>query len=309
MNMQKNEIWDFFVIGGGPTGIAASIYASRFMLKTMVVGKDIGGLIVRTHLVENYPGFVSCSGQELMDAFLKHAASMKVPVVEDEVLAVTKIKPYLFEIRCGEKTYHAKTVLFATGSKWRPLDVPGYKEFYAKGVSHCATCDAAFFKDKVVAVVGGSDSAAKEALLLTQFARKVYIVYRGEEIHPEPINGARVKASKKIEIISKTNIIEIKGIKTVTGAVLDKPYKGTKELPVDGIFIEIGHIPLSDLAVSVGVAVNDKREIMVGPDSRTNCAGIYAAGDITQSPYRQVITGAAEGVIAAFSAYEDLGKQ
>jgi len=164
MAKNKNDVWDFFVIGGGPTGVAAAIYASRFMLKAIVVGKDIGGLIVKTHLVENYPGFPSCTGQELMDAFLKHAASMQIPIVEDEVLGIKKSAPFQFEIECKEKTYFAKTVTFATGSKYRILDVPGYHEYYAKGVSHCATCDGAFFKKKVVGVVGGSDSAAKNAI-------------------------------------------------------------------------------------------------------------------------------------------------
>jgi len=137
----------------------------------------------------------------------------------------------------------------------------------------------------------------------------VYIIYRGEEIHPEPINCARVKANQKIEIIANTNIVEIRGNKVVTGVVFDKPYNGKKEFPLDGLFIEIGHIPLSDLAVSLGVALNEKKEILIGPDSRTNAEGVYAAGDVTHSPYRQVITGAAEGIIAAFSAYEDVNKQ
>ncbi len=304
----KREVWDFFVVGGGPVGVAAAIYAGRFMLKTIVVGKEIGGLIVRTHIVENYPGFTSVTGQELMNAFLTHAASMNIPVVEDEVQHITQKESFLFEIVCGEKTYYSKTLLFATGSKWRTLDVPGYREFYAKGVSHCATCDGAFFKNKTVAVIGGSDSAAKEALLLTQYAKKVYIIYRGEEIHPEPINGARVKANQKIEIINKTNVTEIKGNKMVTDVILDRPFRGRKDIGVDGVFIEIGHIPLSDIATSLGVKTNDKSEIIVGTDSRTNLPGIYAAGDVTQAPYRQVITGAAEGVIAAFSAYEDIGK-
>lgn len=308
MAKNKKEVWDFFVVGGGPTGVAAAIYASRFMLNSIVVGKEIGGLIVKTHLVENYPGFPSCTGQELMDAFLKHAASMKIPVVEDEVVSIKKDGSFQFEITCKEKIYYAKTVTFATGSKYRILDVPGYHEFYAKGVSHCATCDGAFFKNKIVGIVGGSDSAAKEALLLSEYAAKVYIIYRGDEIHPEPINGARVKANPKIEIITHTNIVAIRGNKVVTGVVFDMPYNGKKEFTLDGLFIEIGHIPLSDLAVSLGVTVNEKKEILIGSDARTNVAGIYAAGDVTHSPYRQVITGAAEGVIAAFSAYEDINK-
>lgn len=305
---KKEEACDFFVVGGGPTGIAAAIYAGRFLLKTIVVGKDIGGLIVKTHIVENYPGFSSISGQGLMDAFLQHAASMHIPVIEDEIVQITRRDIFDFHVRCKEKTYAAKTITFATGSRYRTLDVPGYKEFYAKGVSHCATCDAAFFKNKIVCVVGGSDSAAKEALLLSQYAKKVYVVYRGDEIHPEPINGARVAANHKIEVIPNTNITAITGGKVVSGVVFDKPYHGRTAFSTDGVFIEIGHIPSSELAVSLGVRTNEKKEILIGSDARTNVPGVYAAGDVTQAPYRQVITGAAEGVVAAFSAYEDLGK-
>ncbi len=302
------KTYDFFVVGGGPTGIAAAIYAARFMLKTIVVGKEIGGLIARTHVVENYPGIPSISGQGLMEAFLKHAESMNIPVVEDEVLSIKQKQPSLFEVVCREKKYMARTILFATGSKWRTLDVPGYREFYSKGVSHCATCDGPLFKNKIVAVIGGSDSAAKEALLLSGYARKAYIIYRGREIHPEPINASRVRANKLIEIINNANVTEIKGDKVVTSIVLDRQYKGKKEVILNGVFIEIGHIPLSDLAIQLGVKANEKKEIIVGNDSRTNIPGIYAAGDVTHSPYRQVITGAAEGVIAAFSAYEDIEK-
>lgn len=165
-------------------------------------------------------------------------------------------------------------------------------------------CDGAFYKDKVVAVVGGADSAAKEALLLTQWASKVYIIYRGEKIHPEPVNDERVKRNKKIELVTKTNIVEIKGEKKVTHVLLDKEYNGSKEFKVDGIFVEIGHIALSDLAKNLGVVLNKKGEIIIDRLARTNVEGFYAAGDVVDTEFKQAITGVGEAVAASYSAYK-----
>ena len=161
------------------------------------------------------------------------------------------------------------------------------------------------YKNKTIGVVGGSDSAAKEALLLSEYGSKVYIIYRGEKIRPEPVNMTRVMNNRKIEIINNTNVKEIKGNKFVSHVVLDKPYKGKKELPLDALFVEIGHIPLSELAKKVGVKLN---EIIIDRMARTSVPGIYAAGDVADTEFKQAITGVAEGVSAAYSAYKHLGE-
>ena len=170
-------------------------------------------------------------------------------------------------------------------------------------------CDGPLFKNKVVGVVGGSDSATKDALLLTEYAKKVYIIYRGEEIHPEPVNMERVKKNKKIEVINSTNVKEIKGDKTVTSVVFDKPYKGSKEFKLDGLFIAIGHIALSDLAKPLKVKLDKAGEIIINhQDSSTNIPGVFAAGDVTDKQFKQLITGVADGCTAAYSAYEYIKK-
>ncbi|TFG03039.1 MAG: thioredoxin reductase, partial [Promethearchaeota archaeon] len=176
------------------------------------------------------------------------------------------------------------------------------EEFAGRGVSYCATCDGPFFKDKVVCVIGGSDSAAKEALFLAQNCSKVYIIYRGEEIRAEPINKKRVSENDKIEIIYKTNVTEIKGNQHVTSVVFDNG----DEFKVDGVFIEIGSIPNSGIAKKVGVQTNNKGEIKINRKSETNVEGIFAAGDVADAPFKQAITGVAEGVIAAYSAFDFL---
>ena len=187
------------------------------------------------------------------------------------------------------------------------MKVPGSKEFANKGVQYCALCDGPLYKNKIVAVVGGSDSAAKDALLLSEHAKKVYMIYRGKEIHPEPINFERVKKNKKIEVINNMNVKEIKGDKFVTNIVLDKTYKKSSELKLNGVFVAIGHIILSDLAKKLKVKLNKAGEIKIDHmTSETNVKGIFSAGDVTDKQFKQLITGVADGCTAAYSAYEYL---
>lgn len=302
--MPKNDIYDVLVIGGGAAGYSGAVYAARFQLKTIVFAKEKGGLLFTTHLVENYPGIVRASGPEIMQMFENHVKDYNIPIMETEIVDLKKEGDLYVAKDTEGKTYKGHTVIYATGTKRRRLDVPGDKEYYSKGVSYCATCDAPLFRNKVLVIVGGSDSAAKESLLLAEYASKVYIVYRGENVRAEPINLKRVMENKKIEIITNTNVIEIKGEKFVKSVVFDKPYKGKKEMEVGGVFVEIGHLPQTDLAKKLGVKLNQKGEIMIDRMAKTNVPGLFAAGDVGDAPYKQAITGAAEAVIASFSAYE-----
>ncbi|MFC1710760.1 NAD(P)/FAD-dependent oxidoreductase [Nanoarchaeota archaeon] len=309
------ENYDLVILGAGGTGLAGAMYGARLGLKTLVLGHNfgaelpVGGIITTTDIVENYPGFTKISGQELAKNIEDHARSYDlVDVKSERATEITKNKK-CFLVKTEKVEYNAKTLLFATGTKWKKLDVPGSKEFENKGVNYCALCDGPLFKDKIVGVVGGSDSSAKDALVLAEHAKKVYIINRGEDIHPEPINMERIKANKKIEVINNTNVTEVKGDKLMTGVVLDKEYNKSKELTLKALFVAIGHEILSDLAKPLGVKLNEKQEIVINhQDSSTNVEGIFAAGDVTDKHFKQLITGVADGCAAAYSAYEYIKK-
>ncbi len=296
-------MYDLVIIGGGIAGFGAAMYAGRMQLKTLLLAEARGGTILLAPFVENYPGFGRLTGAELFKKIERHAEEYSTEVKNEKAVEIEKNKGK-FIIKTGEKTYESKTVLLATGTELRKLNVHGEKEFEGKGVHYCALCDGFFYKDKIVGVVGGSDSAAKEALLLSQWAKKVYIIYRKEKIRAEPVITERIMKNKKIEIINNTDVVEIKGDKFVTDVILDKAHKGNKEFKLDGLFIDIGRIPLSDLAKKLGVKTNKKEEIITDKESKTNIPYIFAAGDVTNSEYKQAVTGVAEGVRAVFSAYE-----
>lgn len=299
------DVYDLVIIGGGISGFSAAMYAGRFKMKTLLLTEKMGGTLVLANDVANYPGIKHIPGLELVDQVREHAKDYDIEIIEKKVTDIRKTGK-TFRVKAEDTEVEARTVILATGTEWRKLNVPGEEEFTGKGVHYCAVCDGFFYKDKVVGVVGGSDSAAKEALFLAEHAKKVYIIYRREKIRAEPINTKRVEESDKIEIIPNTNIKEIKGDKSVTRVVLDREYKGSKEFRVDGIFVDIGHIPLSGLAKKLGVDTNEKGEIKVDKNSATNVGGVFAAGDVVDGPFKQAVTGAAEGVTAAYSAYSYL---
>ncbi len=297
-------MYDLVVIGSGVTGYGAAMYAARLDLSCAVVGDVDGGTITLTDDVANYPGFKQLTGQELANNIKAHAEAYPVLIETGTVTDVFRDDQGFFYVVTDKKTFLAKTILFATGMKERELEVPGHDELRNKGVSYCALCDAPLFKDKVVAVIGGSDSAAKEALLLAKYCAKVFIIYRRQKIRAEPINERRIEKESKIEIITETNVTEILGSERVTAVRLDKSHNGSDMLSLDGIFIAIGGIPYSTLAQKMGVELNEKGEIKIDRSSRTNLEGVFAAGDVVDSEFKQAITGVAEGVHAAYQAYK-----
>tara|TARA_Y100000310_G_C20658862_1_gene803546 strand:- start:269 stop:1195 length:927 start_codon:yes stop_codon:yes gene_type:complete len=304
-------MYDNVIIGAGVVGLASAMYAGRLNLKTIVFGTTsgselpIGGVITLTDTVENYPGFKKLTGMELAQKMEEHAKEYNAEIKEEKVHEIKKDGKQ-FLVKTDKSEYKTKTIIFATGAKWRELPMKGAEEFKNKGVHYCALCDGAMFKDKIVAIVGGSDTAADEALVLAQHAKKVYIIYRKEKIRAEPVNLKLVEKNKKIEIINNTNILEIKGEVMVNKVILDKEFNKSKELAVNGVFGAIGHIPLSDLAVAIGVKINKKKEIMIDRNSKTNIQGIFAAGDVVDSEFKQAITGVGEGVVAVYSTYEHI---
>ena len=301
------EIYDTIIIGGGCAGYPAAIYAARFNMKTLVIAKEQGGLITTTHLVENYPGFISLTGQELADNLKSHVEANNVPIVDDIVTSTTKNNEWLFEIQnaISEKTYLSKTIILATGTKHKHLGAPGEDKYQSKGVSYCATCDGPFFKNKTVAIVGGGDSAAKEAIVLSQSCSKVYMLVRSK-LKAEPINADRIKKIENIEVIEGVNIKEILGEKKINQVVLDSEINGSSNLPLDGLFIAIGMNPQNELAKELGVELNKRGEIIIDKHSQTNVEGVFAAGDVTNAEWKQGIIAAAEGSVAANYAFEYL---
>lgn len=303
--------YDFVILGAGGTGLAAAMYGARLGLKTLVLGTTsgselpIGGVITTTNYVENYPGFKKILGFQLAKNLEEHARAYDLVTIKNEKATKIKKSKKIFLVKTEKSEYEAKTILFATGTKWRKLEVPGSLEYENKGVNYCALCDAPLFKDKIVAVVGGSDSAGKDTLILAEHAKKVYIIYRGGQIHPEPITLKEIEKNKNIEIINNTNVVEAKGDKLLSSVILDKNYKNSKELELSGLFIAIGHLVLSDLAKPLGVKLTEKNEIMIDhKTSETNIPGIYAAGDVTDKQFKQLITGVADGCTAAYSAFK-----
>ncbi|MBD3197716.1 MAG: thioredoxin-disulfide reductase [Candidatus Lokiarchaeota archaeon] len=299
--VDPEKVYDIIILGLGPAGLGCAIYAARFAMDVLIIGKTYGGLITTTHIVENYPAITSTTGPKLMEMFRDHINSLEIPYITDEIRDIER-KEDFFELKSFFQKFKAKALCIATGSERRKLNIPGEVDFAGKGVSYCATCDGPFFKNKEVAVIGGSDSAAKEALFLSENTNKVYIIYRRDEIRAEPINKKRVLENEKIELIYNTNIIEIKGNEKVESVIFDNG----KEFPIDGVFIEIGSIPNSQIAEKIGVNTNRKKEIIINRRSETNIPGVFAAGDVGDAPFKQAITGVSEGVIAAYSAFDYL---
>ena len=302
-DVKEENCYHVVIIGGGPAAISAAIYCHRFDLKVIMVGEEYGGAIAKTYLVENYPGFFETSGYDLMDAFRKHYEFFKIPFIYDTVTELKQETEHGFEINTsGGLHYKACSVIVTTGTKHKKMNVPGEAELHGRGVSYCATCDGPFFREKNIIVVGGSDSAAVEALFLSRFGKKVNIVYRREKIRAEPINITRVDCNDKIEIINNTIITKVNGKEKVESVEFGD---GTV-FQTDAVFIAIGAIPQSDLVKDIGVKLNEKGEIIVDKYAQTNVPGLFAAGDVTDIREKQVITACGQAVSASYSVRDFL---
>lgn len=304
-------IYDLAIIGSGPAGLSASIYASRYGLKNVVIGGIPGGLASQTHEIGNWLGTEKISGFEFAQKAQSHAGSYEntetINALVDDI--EEKDGLYTLFLSSGQKI-EAKTILFAMGTKHRHLGVPGEKEFAGKGVSYCATCDGFFYRGKTVAVVGGNDSAAGAAVYLGDIAEKVYLIYRGEKLRCESVWMEAIYKNPKIKIQYNTNIKEIKGEQKVENIVLDNPCEGSEILKVDGVFAEIGSDPNVDLSKKLEIELDEEGYIKIDPSGRTSKKGIWAAGDITtgSDKFKQIVTAASEGAIAAHSIQQFLKK-
>ncbi len=305
----EKKIYDLIIIGTGPAGLTASIYASRYRLNHLVIGSQEGGALSWAAKIENYPGFKEISGLDLTNKMMDQVKSLGAEVLIQEVIGVER-KDSVFEVKIsGEQTFQAKTLIVASGTERRKLNVPGESKYVGRGVSYCTTCDGAFFKGKVVAVVGGSNAAAMGAYYLSSIASKVYLIYRRQPLRAEPIWQERIQGESKIEIIYETNVTEILGDEDkVNGVKLDKPYQGSQQLSLEGIFIEIGGIPGTELVKSLGVELDEGGFIKVSSAMETNIEGLFAAGDVANATgeFHQIVTATAEGALAANNLYKYL---
>lgn len=301
-------MYDLTIIGAGPAGLAASIYASRYGITHIVIGSLLGGQISETHLIDNYPGIEDVTGVDFSQKLGHHAEKYGVEILPTLVRKIEKENnEFNLDLVNGEKV-KTKTILLATGTKRKKLNIKGEEEFLGKGISYCATCDGFFYKNKSVAVIGGSDSAAGAALFLAEIAQKVYLIYRKEELRCEPFWQKRIAGNSKIEVIYSSNVIEIVGQEKVEKIKLDKEHNGSAEIILDGVFIEAGSDPNIDFAKDLSLEVDEKSYIKIKSDCSTSLEGVWAAGDITDGSdkFRQVITAAAEGAIAARSIFNYL---
>lgn len=297
------EEYDLAILGGGPAGLTAAIYAARYGMKTILISKDVGGAANYAHKIENYPGY-SGSGMELMQKFFKQAKEVGAEFLSDDLIDLKKEKH--FEVITGRKQkITARTIILALGTQKRKLNVKGEDKFLGKGVSYCATCDGFFFKNKDVAVIGGGEAGCKAAVLLSSIAKKVYLIFRGEKEKCVEMESRMIRKRENIEILDLTEAIEIKGRAQVQELVARKNGK-RKKLKVDGVFIEVGSLPVSDVCKILGIKIDENGYILVDEHLNTNVKGIFAAGDVVKSRLKQIIVAASQGAVAAKSAYDFL---
>ena len=302
--MPRYDFYDLVIIGGGPGGLSAAIYAMRAALKTALVEKGAcGGQVTMSDEVENYPGFIHVSGAELSMKFTQHAESYDLEMISQEVTALEPGLDHHTVTLANGDVMHAHAVILATGGSPRKLDVPGEREFYGKGVSYCATCDGFFFRGKTVVVVGGGDSAAEEALYLAKLCKKVYIAHRRDELRASKILQKRIFDDCNIEMLWNTVITEIKaGPDGVSGVGLkDTVTEQTRGMDVDGVFIFIGFNPNNEL-VPAGTRMNADGMVVTDEKCETNSPGIYVIGDLREKFARQIVLSAADGCTAALAA-------
>ncbi len=296
------------ILGAGPAGLAASIYASRYKIDHAVVGLEVGGYLNEIHHIENYPGFEGISGMDLAQNFQNHAEKLGGEIIMDVGEKIEKIdQGFRITLGSGDQL-EARVVLYCIGTSHRKLEIPGEADFLGRGVSYCATCDGPFFKKKTVAVVGGGNSAAGAALILASHAKKVFLIHRGPELRANPTYQEQITQENNIEVIYNTNVLEILGKEKLEQVRLDKEFQGGPDLALEGLFIEIGSVPNVKMLQTLQVEANPQGYVKTKADQSTSVPGLYAAGDITTNSngFRQIITAAAEGAVAVEAIFRYL---
>ena len=303
-------LYDLIIVGGGPAGVTAGIYAARQKLNTLLVTKNFGGQMARkTVAIENYPGFVNISGMELVQKFVEQLKKQKIEIVQDSIMKITK-KDKGFAVSTGQKKkFESRAIIITSGADPRPLEVPGEKKFIGKGVSYCTACDAPLFGNKTVAVIGGGNAGFEAALALANYAKQIYVLEYSSKIGADGIIQEKVKKTGKIELITNAALKRIKGKEFVDSIIYrDRKTKKEKILSLKGVFVEIGSIPATGFVKGL-VDFSEKDEIKIAPKTNmTKTSGLFAAGDVTDVKYKQIVIAAGEGAKAALSVYEYLQK-
>lgn len=299
-------MYDVVIIGAGPAGFTSAIYASRREMKTLVIGKEPGGQIMWASEIENYPGFISIDNYDLINKMQEHVKANNVEIKTAEVKEIKKKEDGSFLIVTNENEYLSKTVIIAMGLVPRKLEVPGEKEFLGKGVTYCANCDGPFYRDKIIAVVGGGNAALDAAEIMSKIAKKVYLVHRRQEFRAFEVLVNEVKAKENIELVLDSAVSEVLGEDKVN-AINVKNLKNNKErkIELDGLFIEVGRIAKTELLKDL-TKRDARKQIVVDEYCRTDMEGLFAAGDVTQVPYKQISIATGQATIAALAAYQYL---
>ena len=303
-------MYDLIIIGGGPAGITAGIYASRQKLNTLLITKSFGGQIARKAVgIENYPGFEEISGLDLIRKFEKQLRKQKIDIERDSVRKIKKIGNKFLIQTASKNTFEAKTVIIASGADPRPLEVPGEKKFIGKGVSYCTTCDGPLFANKTVAVVGGGNSAFEAAIFLTKWVKKIYILEYAPKVRADEVVQEKAKKTGKVEVITSAALKKIQGKDFVDSIIYqDEKTKKNILLKVDGVFMEIGSQPATSFVKGL-VDFNEKDEIIIDLETmQTKTPGLFAAGDVSSVFFKQIVIAAGEGAKAALSVSNYLQK-
>lgn len=306
----SKKTYDLIIIGSGPAGLTASIYASRYAIDNLVIGKVIGGMAAEAVKIENWTGIKSISGAEWAKQAKDHAESLGGIILSGEAVSIRKnLEIFKTKTLSGEN-FNSRAILIASGTIKKKLKAEGEEKFLGKGIAYCAACDGLFFRDQVVAVVGGGDAALTAALYLADIARNVFVIARGPALRAEEIWQKQIAKNSKIEIIFNNAIEEFCGDQKLEKIKLKNARKGSKELQVGGVFIEIGTDPVDGIIKELNIEKDEWGYIKISPDGSTNVEGIWAAGDITtgSNKFRQMITACAGGAIAANSIHKFLKK-
>lgn len=299
--------YDVIIVGGGPAGFTAGIYVARGMYKAIIIEKSVpGGQVAISDIVDNYTGFIEIKGSELSQKMLEHVMKFDVPIEYSEVVEIWKEGKIFYVKLIDERILTSKALIVATGASPRKLNVKGEAEFYGRGVSYCAVCDGAFFKNKVVAVVGGGDSAFTESLYLSNIVSKLYLIHRREQFRAQPIYVERLKQRQNTEFILNSVVKEIKGEKKVSEVILENLKTGEiSSLKVDGIFIYIGMVPQNQILKNFKELRYDENGFVIADETtRTEVEGLFVAGDLRSKHLRQVTTAVSDGAYAGTMAIE-----
>jgi len=298
-------LYDVIIIGAGPAGLTAAIYTSRRYMKTLVLSKGLSDQVTETPHIENYPGFKMIEGYKLIQKFEEQVRDFGVEIIFEEVV---KIKPKKkgFIVKTKQKSYEGKTIILAFGKVPRTLNIPGEEKFTGKGISYCTTCDAPLFKNRIVAVIGGGNAALDSVLLLSKIAKKVYLVHRRDDFRGFEALIEDVKKKKNVELVLSHVAVKFKGDNILKSMIVESKKIGEKkELKVDGVFIEIGSEVKTDFVKNL-VKLNKNDHIITNDKCETSRPGIFAAGDVTNTPFKQIIVAAGEGAKAGLNAYNYL---